>query len=303
MSRSTSPPPWAPFIAGGAGALVGGTITCPLEVIKTRLQALKNKEGLTAEQNPFGTRTWVALKHLYRENGIRSLYKGLMPHLVGVVPARAIYFGAFNTARATLEKHVGLNPELMFSNWVAACIAGIVTITVTSPIWFVKTRMQLQAGSTEHATYKNSLDCIRKVLKTEGWRAFFSGMTASYVGISESSIQFMLYEKFKKMRKDSLRRRSGQDKVELSPIETLGISSLSKLIASGATYPHEVVRTRMREEGARTKYRGFIDCLRVVYVTEGVKGLYGGLAPHLLRVVPNAAIMFATYEVVLSWFI
>jgi solute carrier family 25, member 33/36 len=31
-------------------------------------------------------------------------------------------------------------------------------------------------------------------------------------------------------------------------------------------------------------------------------GLYGGMTPHLLRVVPSAAIMFGMYEVILKLF-
>jgi solute carrier family 25 protein 33/36 len=34
---------------------------------------------------------------------------------------------------------------------------------------------------------------------------------------------------------------------------------------------------------------------------EGVKGMYGGMIPHLMRVVPNTAIIFFTYEHVSKW--
>lgn len=175
------------------------------------------------------------------------------------------------------------------------------------------------------------------MLRHEGPRAFFAGMSASYVGISESSIQFMLYEKFKSLAKQRHQRqreeewrrewqRRQQERggtaassageaefIEMKDLarstttlgawETLAISSAAKLIASVLTYPHEVARTRMREERAREVYGGFVSCLRVVWRNEGLAGLYGGLMPHLLRVVPNAAIMFLTYEAVLSLFI
>jgi solute carrier family 25 protein 33/36 len=61
------------------------------------------------------------------------------------------------------------------------------------------------------------------------------------------------------------------------------------------------MRTRLRQppdaDGKR-KYRNLFQGARLIFKEEGLAGLYGGCAPHLMRVVPNAGIMFLTYEVV-----
>lgn len=49
-------------------------------------------------------------------------------------------------------------------------------------------------------------------------------------------------------------------------------------------------------ENGHQKYTGLVQCFKLVAKEEGLLGLYGGLTPHLLRVVPSAAIMFGTYE-------
>ena len=68
-------------------------------------------------------------------------------------------------------------------------------VTLTSPIWVVKTRMQLQ--TPEYQPYRNSFHCFGSIWRQEGIRGLFRGLSASLIGISEGSLQFVLYEQFK----------------------------------------------------------------------------------------------------------
>lgn len=73
----------------------------------------------------------------------------------------------------------------------------------------------------------------------------------------------------------------------------------------------QVIRTRMREkpENGVRKYIGLYQTSKLIYTQEGFIGLYSGMTAHLLRgivirlilVVPNAAILFLSYEVILSF--
>lgn len=53
-------------------------------------------------------------------------------------------------------------------------------------------------------------------------------------------------------------------------------------------------------QDGRMKYTGLVQCFTTIFKEEGMTALYGGLVPHMLRVVPSAAIMFGTYETVLK---
>jgi hypothetical protein len=76
------------FFAGGFGGMMGAILTCPLEVVKTRLQARHNKHFVTEGNFRYGLQTVGFLGNIYRKEGIFALWRGIDSHLVGVVPAR-----------------------------------------------------------------------------------------------------------------------------------------------------------------------------------------------------------------------
>lgn len=112
-------------------------------------------------------------------------------------------------------------------------------------------------------------------------------MSASYLGVAEGTIQWVLYERLKRV---GTPKEDGKKSVLGGGAGTVGAAGSAKLVASLITYPHEVIRTRLRQQpeqaGAPRKYTGLIQTIKVVLREEGAAALYGGLSAHLLRVVP-----------------
>jgi len=160
----------------------------------------------------------------------------------------------------------------------------------------VKTRVQIladtSAGQLKYAGYRNA---VREIWRTEGVAGFYKGIVASYWGASESAIQWVVYER--------LKREASERPQGASTSDMFWLAAASKLVATLATYPHEVARTRLREQarGGVFKYTGMVQTLKLINAEEGWKGLYAGCGTHCARVVPNSAILFVTYEVVTAW--
>lgn len=115
-------------------------------------------------------------------------------------------------------------------------------------------------------------------------------MSASYLGVAEGTIQWVLYERLKGLARGSaLAEEERQVSRFRKWMGTVGAAGTAKMVASLITYPHEVVRTRLRQEpppGQPRKYTGLLQTIKLVWREEGAASLYGGLSAHLLRVVP-----------------
>ncbi|CAF4875198.1 unnamed protein product, partial [Rotaria socialis] len=146
-----------------------------------------------------------------------------------------------------------------------------------------------------------AIDLIRNIYREHGISAFYKGISASYVGVSETIVHFVIYEQIKAQLQllQTSQNRPLDDTGLYNFSSYLIAAACSKSFATTLCYPHEVVRTRLREEG--TKYRTFMQTLKKVYYEETIAGLYRGLLTHLIRQIPNTAIMMATYELVIAF--
>ncbi|CDS37542.1 mitochondrial carrier protein [Echinococcus multilocularis] len=253
--------------------------------------------------------------------GYRALFKGLVPTLIGVLPSRGIYFCAYHEGQNFFQRFLPDGHSAVFM--LAAGCGSITASTLTNPIWYVKTRLQLD--SRPHSPLLTAVSVIRSTWREYGIRGFYRGISASYVGSIETALNFVLYENIKGALLSWVRRtrltetvRSDYDDNAVEEVDQadrlqfrgtqggtklnansdmllcMGASAFSKVIAITAAYPHEVARTRMRERG--NKYRTFVGTLLTVLQEEGWRGLYRGLGTHYIRQVPNSCIMIGTYE-------
>lgn len=176
---------------------------------------------------------------IYREESPRALFKGLGPTLVGVIPARSINFFTYGNGKQIIATQFNNGQENSWVHLSAAALAGIATGSVTNPIWVVKTRLQLDAHKPQvsgaRSFFGGSVGMVKKILREEGVKGFYKGLSASYLGVTEGTIQWVLYERLKRLSA----RTEGQGGV-MQWVGMIGSAGTAKCVASLITYPHEV---------------------------------------------------------------
>lgn len=278
-------------MAGAASGFIAGVFVCPLDVVKTRFQATSQQYHYTGFLD--------ALKTILRDEGVKGLYRGVIPVTVGYLPTWAIYFTIYEKAKnfypGLLKRKFGLEYDLL-NHFAASTTAGACSSFVVNPIWVVKTRLMVQTGK-EKVIYKGTIDAFRKMYRSEGIRVFYSGLVPSLFGLIHVGIHFPTYEAIKKLlkvdRTEDISRGKGHMFWRL-----IAASAASKMIASTVTYPHEVLRTRMQMQTAeeRKQPSRLKNEFKKIFKKDGYRGYYAGYTTNLARTLPASAVTLVSFE-------
>ncbi|KAK9460077.1 mitochondrial carrier domain-containing protein [Lipomyces oligophaga] len=287
-----------PAIAGATAGIVSGLTVCPLDVIKTKLQAQGgfSKRGLIKDHYYNGLTGTI--KTIWKTEGIKGFYRGVVPITLGYLPTWMVYFTVYEGCKSRLSEEEYFRQHSAVAHVVSAVSAGACSTTLTNPIWVVKTRLMTQGSHTSYH-YKGTIDAFRTMYRQEGFISFYAGIVPALFGLAHVAVQFPLYEEFKKVFLPPPESSESQ--------KVYGIllsSCLSKMCASFATYPHEVVRTRMQIARAMPSENGHYDnVFQTIYKLvreEGWRAFYSGLGTNLVRTVPASAVTLMTYELIVE---
>ncbi|KAL0316351.1 UNVERIFIED_CONTAM: Mitochondrial adenine nucleotide transporter ADNT1 [Sesamum radiatum] len=141
-----------------------------------------------------------------------------------------------------------------------------------------------------------------RIVNEEGFRAFWKGNLVTIAHrLPYSSVNFYAYEQYKSILKsipglDGHSRNAGADVF----VHFVG-GGLAGITAASATYPLDLVRTRLAAQRNAIYYNGIRHALHTICRDEGFFGLYKGLGATLLGVGPSIAISFSVYESLRSY--
>lgn len=169
------------------------------------------------------------------------------------------------------------------SNLLAGALAGAASRSATAPIDRLKTIIQAQPPG---ATQKPLLTSFIEIYHEGGLKAYFRGNGVNVIKVApETAFKFMFFDEFKKA--------VAKDPGNVTTLERFIAGGLAGTSAQTAIYPLEVVKTRMAVCKPGT-YNGMMHCCLSVWQEQGVRGLYKGLMPSNMGILPYAGIDLMT---------
>lgn len=144
----------------------------------------------------------------------------------------------------------------------------------------------------QRGVYKNFLDAFLKIIREEGPAELYRGLTPSLIGvIPYAATNYFAYDTLRKAYKKAFNQE------EVGNVTTLLMGSAAAAISSSATFPLEMARKHMQAGALNGRqYKNMLHALVSILERDGVQGLYRGLGPSYLKLIPAAGISFMCYE-------
>ncbi|XP_048004763.1 calcium-binding mitochondrial carrier protein SCaMC-2 isoform X1 [Leguminivora glycinivorella] len=270
---------WRHLLAGGIAGAFSRTCTAPLDRLKVFLQVNPTREGMSK-----------CLARMISEGGITGLWRGNGINVIKIAPESAIKFAAYEQVKRVILGDRKNQPLEIYERFAAGATAGAISQTVIYPLEVLKTRLALR----KTGQYSGIMDAAKKIYAREGLRCFYKGYIPNILGIVPyAGIDLAVYETLKKKYINKY-HHNGQPGMLL----LLACGSASCTLGQVCSYPLALVRTRLQaqEKAAKVAEGTMRGVFKDIVQREGVRGLYRGITPNFIKVIPAVSISYVVYE-------
>ncbi|KJH44373.1 hypothetical protein DICVIV_09613 [Dictyocaulus viviparus] len=275
---------WRHLVAGGVAGCMSRTCTAPFDRLKVFMQVHSTRT------NNLGVVSSLHLLHA--EGGMKSFWRGNGINVIKIAPESAIKFMAYEQCKRMIQKYKDDGELTIIERLCAGSVAGAISQTSIYPMEVLKTRLALRkTGQLDNGLFHFT----HKMYKKEGLVCFYKGYVPNLLGIIPyAGIDLAIYETLKK-----LYVRHHKDCTEPGVLALLVCGTCSSTCGQLASYPLALVRTRLQARaisGDSVQPDTMIGQIRYIITNEGFSGLYRGLAPNFMKVIPAVSISYVVYE-------
>ncbi|MFS7969359.1 putative mitochondrial carrier domain superfamily [Helianthus anomalus] len=284
-------PAYVKAISGSLAGIVEAACLQPTDVIKTRLQL--DGAGVYKGILHCGTTT-------VKTEGVRALWKGLTPFSTHLTLKYALRMGS-NAVLQSAFKDSDTGKISVGGRFLSGFGAGAIeAVAIVTPFEVVKIRLQQQKGMSQEALkYKGPIHCARLIVREEGLKGLWSG--AGPTIMRNGTNQAFMFTAKNTFDKVLWRKDEGDGKV-LQAYQSMMSGFLAGIVGPVCTGPFDVVKTRLMAQSGEMKYKGMVHAFSSIYAEEGLRALWKGLIPRLMRIPPGQAIMWGVADQVIGFY-
>lgn len=177
---------------GTSAGLFQTCCTFPLELVRTRL-SFQNTKDTTRYKGIID-----CFRRTIADEGVFSLYKGLGPTIVSGAPYVGLQMTFYELWKRKMPVNEKTGKITVLGKLTAGAVGGLCAQIITYPGDTVRRRMIVNGINGTERTYTNSVDCTIKIMRNEGFKALFKGLSANVIRcIPGAAIQFFAYDLFK----------------------------------------------------------------------------------------------------------
>ncbi|XP_061686681.1 mitochondrial adenyl nucleotide antiporter SLC25A24 isoform X1 [Syngnathoides biaculeatus] len=273
---------WRQLIAGALAGSVSRSGTAPLD----RLKVFRQVHGSSL----FSGNVLSGFQYMVKEGGVQSFWRGNGINVLKIAPETAIKFTAYEKIKHIMYGRKDTKNLRVHERFFAGSLAGATAQTAIYPLEVVKTRLTLR----KTGQFSGIVDCAKQILQREGLAAFYKGYVPNLLSIVPyAGIDLAVYETLKFAW---LTRNTGVADPGVTVL--VGCGAVSSTCGQLASYPLALIRTRMQAQASvKGSTKPSMSALIYTIVTqEGVAGLYRGISPNLLKVIPAVSVSYVAYE-------
>lgn len=272
---------------GGAACVFSGQ---PLDTAKVKMQTF-----------PTMYRGFIhCIVSTYRQVGVRGLYQGTTPALMANIAENSVLFMSYGFCQQVIRFAAGLHSDAVLSDVQKACagsVASIFSSLVLCPTELVKCRLQAMyemEASGKIAKSQNTVwSVVKTIMRTEGPVGFFNGLTTTIA--REVPGYFCFFGAYELCR-TAFAEHMNCDKDDIGVLPIVFSGGFGGGCLWLVVYPMDCVKSRIQVMSMTGKQAGFFKTLMTIARTEGVRALYSGLTPTMVRTFPANGALFLGYE-------
>ncbi|KAF9324777.1 hypothetical protein BGZ91_002756 [Linnemannia elongata] len=183
---------WAGLLAGVTEAVL---VVTPMDVVKIRLQAQRHSMADPLDIPKYRNAAHCAFT-VVREEGFGALYRGVGLTSLRQATNQAANFPTYHFLKGYLQRLQDITELPGYQSATIGLISGAMGPLVNNPIDIVKTRIQKTPNPEGLSGWARFKDVNGSILKNEGWRAFYKGVTPRVLRVAPGqAVTFAVYER------------------------------------------------------------------------------------------------------------